>query len=584
MLLHRNIYSLTTLLAQVTLYNVVSSCVNDLAGLRKEFPTNPNCRFLPDDNGWPSSKVWSQLNETVGGRLLTGVPLGKPCYEADYSPETCAELRDNWTGLTPFLNDPVNVIASFWQNNSCNPFFGQNGRCVLGNMASYAINVSSGGDVVAGIEFAEANNIRLTIKSTGHDYLGRASGHGSLALWTHNLKGINFLNYSSPGYTGPAARVGAGVESSELLAAASARGYRAVAGECATVSVAGGFTQGGGHSTLGATYGMAADQVLEWEVVTATGQHLTVSSTTENSDLFWALSGGGAANYAVVISMTVKIYPDGPVAGGTFSFVNTDEMAFWAAVSAWINHTLFLDKIPSFNTGWSMTAQGFQLVYAMLPDGTAEDVTNALEPVITQIKALNVSFATNTVMVSPNYKESYDTFLTQAYSTNNTLASRLIPRSLVQNNLSALVDVMRAMTKSDMPYLINGIAGNVAHQSVGNSPTSNAVLPAWRDSVYHMSFGVGWPATAGWDVLSAGQKLLNEWQAMLREITPGGGTYMNEATYDNPTWKEDYFGDNYGKLLRIKRKYDPNNLFWANAAVGSDESWKVEADGRLCRL
>ncbi|KAI0891084.1 hypothetical protein F4806DRAFT_337578 [Annulohypoxylon nitens] len=577
-------HQLATILAQVTLYSVVGSCINDLVGLRRQVPTNPTCRFLPGDNGWPNPRIWSELNETVSGRLVTGVPLGKPCYEADYNSATCVGLQDEWTNLTPFLNDPVNVIASYWQNNSCNPFFGRNGTCILGNMASYAINVSNGDDAIAGINFAEANNIRLTIKSTGHDYLGRSAGHGSLALWTHNLKEINFLNYSSPGYTGPAARVGAGVESSEFLVAASAQGYRVIAGECSTVSVAGGFTQGGGHSTLGATYGMAADQVLEWEVVTATGQHLTVSPTTENADLFWALSGGGPANYAVVISMTVKVYPDGPVAGATFSFANTDETAFWAAVSAWINHTLFLDKIPDFNTGWSMTAQGFRLVYAMLPDGTAEDVTNALQPVITQIKALNVTFATNTAIISPNYKESYDTLLPQAYSTNNTLASRLIPRSLVQNNLSALVDVMRTMAKSEIPYLINGIAGNVTHQRVGNLPASNSVLPAWRDSVYHMSFGVGWPATAGWDVLSAGEKLLNEWQAMLREITPGGGSYMNEATYDNPTWKEDYFGENYDRLLRIKHKYDPNNLFWANAAVGSDESWKLEADGRLCQL
>lgn len=60
---------------------------------------------------------------------------------------------------------------------------------------------------------------------------------------------------------------------------------------------------------------------------------------------------------------------------------------------------------------------------------------------------------------------------------------------------------------------------------------------------------------------------------------------MNEATFDNPTWKEDYFGENYDTLLAVKTKYDPNSLLWANAAVGSDETWvwEADADKRLCR-
>ncbi|KAH0391610.1 hypothetical protein KCU89_g14337, partial [Aureobasidium melanogenum] len=64
----------------------------------------------------------------------------------------------------------------------------------------------------------------------------------------------------------------------------------------------------------------------------------------------------------------------------------------------------------------------------------------------------------------------------------------------------------------------------------------------------------------------------------------GGGTYMSEATYDNPNWKPDYFGANYQRLLSIKNKYDPQRLFWANTAVGSDDYWRPAVDGRLCRV
>src|ERR1700712_2958713 len=96
----------------------------------------------------------------------------------------------------------------------------------------------------------------------------------------------------------------AGVQIFEAYEALAARGLRMVGGECATVGISGGFLQGGGHSALSSTHGLGADQVLEWELVTANGTHL-IASPTQNSDLYWALSGGGPGTYGVVVSVTV---------------------------------------------------------------------------------------------------------------------------------------------------------------------------------------------------------------------------------------------------------------------------------------
>lgn len=68
----------------------------------------------------------------------------------------------------------------------------------------------------------------------------------------------------------------------------------------------------------------------------------------------------------------------------------------------------------------------------------------------------------------------------------------------------------------------------------------------------------------------------------LTAVTPGSGTYMNEADFHLATWKEDFYGANYGRLRAIKSKYDPAHLYYARTVVGSDP-WKVAADGRLCR-
>ena len=68
----------------------------------------------------------------------------------------------------------------------------------------------------------------------------------------------------------------------------------------------------------------------------------------------------------------------------------------------------------------------------------------------------------------------------------------------------------------------------------------------------------------------------------LAELTPGSGTYLNEGDFNDPNWKQDFYGVNYERLREIKKKYDPTDLFFAITAVGSD-AWVVTAEERLCR-
>ena len=95
-------------------------------------------------------------------------------------------------------------------------------------------------------------------------------------------------------------------------------------------------------------------------------------------------------------------------------------------------------------------------------------------------------------------------------------------------------------------------------------------------------------------------KITNEWVPQLAALTPGGGCYLNEvrtspnhdshirysctcqADFQDPDWKATFYGSNYERLLSIKNKYDPDHLFYATTAVGSDY-WTVGAGGRLCR-
>jgi hypothetical protein len=136
-------------------------------------------------------------------------------------------------------------------------------------------------DVQVAVNFARINNVRLVIRNTGHDYLGRSQGAGALALNTHGLGQIQFIpKYSGAGnYTGSAVKLGAGVLFKDLYPQAKAQGVDVVGAESLvsihpllpywqifdvgnadkklqTVGAAGGYIQGGGYSPLSGIHGL----------------------------------------------------------------------------------------------------------------------------------------------------------------------------------------------------------------------------------------------------------------------------------------------------------------------------------------
>ena len=187
------------------------------------------------------------------------------------------------------------------------------------------MNASTAGDAIAAVRFAQQHNIRLVIKSTGHDLLGRSSGSGSLSIWMHSFKEITiFENFTAryehnDYYQGPAARIGTGLVAYEVFEATKKKGLRVLGGTCPSVSIGGGYTSGGGHSLLSTKYGLSADNVLEWDVVTASGQRVT-ATPSQNTDLYWALSGGGTGVFAIIISVVVKAFPDGIISSAAITF------------------------------------------------------------------------------------------------------------------------------------------------------------------------------------------------------------------------------------------------------------------------
>jgi len=358
-----------------------------------------------------------------------------------------------------------------------------------------------------------------------------------------------------------------------------------VSGECPTVGLAGGYTQGGGHSALSTTFGLAADQTLAFEVVTASGE-LVNATRSENSDLYWALSGGGGGNYGIVVSMTVKTYPDAMVSGAGLQLASAYTTAdlFYQAVEEF--HTL----LPAMVDNGTMIVYYFTDEYFIINPLTAFNKTSAdvqaiLSPFIAVLNNLSVPFSVSYTEFA-TYAEHYDNYMGPLPYGNigveeYQFGSRLIPRSVVQENNPALQAVFRNVTGTGT--ILVGIALDVSNPVTSGS-VSNAVLPAWRDALVHSYFLTLWNSTAPFSEMQHNSDLMtDEYVPQLEAVTPNSGAYMNEADFRQPNFQDVFFGKNYEILLAIKDKWDPKSLFYVTKGVGS-ECWNVADDGRMCKV
>ncbi|KAK8123919.1 FAD binding domain-containing protein, partial [Apiospora kogelbergensis] len=530
-----------------------------------------SCKCFPGDTCWPSAAEWSGLNATVGGRLVATVPLGAPCHDPAYDEATCKSLQSQWRDSGIHMASSSSVMAPIFANQSCDAFQPRSRACELGNYVRYAVNATSVADIQATIAFAQEKNVRFVIRNTGHDYLGRSTGAGALAVWTHYMKGMEFLSDfdDGAGYRSKAVKLGAGVQGFEIMEAARDQGVVVVGGECPTVGIAGGYTQGGGHSALSTSFGLSADNVLSWELVTADGALLTASKT-ENPDLYWALSGGGGGTFGVVVSMTVKTYPDAVVSGAKLSFYAADNHNSSETLYAGIQ--AFHEALPAMVDAGSMVIYFFNSEYFSITpltiyNKTQEELQEIMQPFESALKSLSVNY-TVTYSQSETYYAHYDKYFGPLPLGNIQVGiaqygGRLVPRAVT----AKISDTWRFLVEQGVIWI--GIALDVSSFGGSSGFPANSVHPAWRDTLVCATMTLPWSFEAPWsDMLALRNKMTDVIMPAIEAATPGSGSYGNEGDWRQPNFQEAFWGTNYARLLAIKEKYDPLDFFYVTAGGG----------------
>ncbi|KAJ6043393.1 CAZyme family AA7 [Penicillium canescens] len=571
-------------------------------------PSGYNCN--PGQHCWPSNKEWEIFNSSLSGNLYRTIPYAASCYYSSpyYDRSTCDVIEGNYTtnqartdvyGATTGLNWE-SCLSQTCALNIYAPTSSVvlSDECYLGRLSSLYVDAREAKHVVIAVKFAQKHSLRVTIKNTGHDYFGRSTSPNTLTIWTHNMKTMkyhaNFTASNCPASNGQhIGEIGAGAQALDVYTYFQSVNMDVTGGNEGSVGLAGGFGQGGGHGVFGPSYGLMVDNAVEFDVVTADGQLRTINRCNDPG-LFWAMRGGGGGSFGILTSYRFQLHP--AVKINVYQFkanftLHGNETANYAVLEQILTqHATYQPVWSHINISghayyWPSKAE----IYLVLPSNNEtalKTLTSEFSSFLTNQTGISVT--TSTYTTYPKY--------TNFLQVTNTIASRLTPGGifeavagrLMPNSLfetdATINDLVEAVLRGirlsnklvpDDASLTQVIMTTPVNHQNGNTTSAN---PAWRTALWHVLMTGGWTKELG---VSNETALLESWLNTvqpLKDLTPGGGCYLNEGHYLEPEWQETFFGSNYPELLDIKKKYDPTHFFDCWKCVG----WEGPSDAYYC--
>jgi len=567
-------------------------------------------RVRPGDPKWPSAASWEKLKKAVGGNLVEVKPPFGACAK---EPEGSA-CRDAIKNIqNPFYvgDQPGGTQVSGWLD-AWTP-----------QPSAYAVGAREAGHVAAAVDFARENDLRLVVKGGGHSYLGTSNAPDSLLVWTRAMNAVTVHDAFTPsGCEGkiapvPAVSAQAGAMWIDLYDAVTTKGDRYVqGGGCTTVGVAG-LVQSGGFGSSSKGFGTAAAWLLEAEIVTADGK-VRIANACTNPDLFWALRGGGGGSWGVVTRVTLRTH-DLPeffgYAGGTIKAAS--DAAFRRLIARFV--AFYRESL--FNPHWgesikihpqnaleiSMVCQGLdeaQAESAWRPfhdwvKSTGELMATELEAGVRPARhwwdAVERKSRGSTAMISdpragaPDKHAWWRGDQDQVGAFIHGYESMWLPADLLrperQSQLaSALFEASRHKTVE--LHFNKGLAGAPMPvlEAARDTATNPAVLDAFTLVIIADGEAPAYPGLArpALDVSAARKdaREIDQATAELAKLVPNAGSYVSESNYFNRSWQQAYWGSHYPRLQAVKKKYDPEGLFFVHHGVGSEE-WSADGFTRL---
>jgi FAD/FMN-containing dehydrogenase len=393
-------------------------------------------------------------------------------------------------------------------------------------------------DVSAALRSALDRGLPFRARCGGHSYEGFSMVDAGVVIDVSDLSAISVNEDRT------VAVIGSGGRLKDIYSKLWQVGVTIPGGTCPPVGISG-LTLGGGLGMLVRSRGLLQDSLLAIEMVDAQGRILTADSSN-NSDLFWACKGGGGGNFGIVTSLTFRVEPISYVTVFSITWKWSD---FAAALDAWQKWAPDSDERIS-------------VLFVLLPEtagvitsfgefvGTSEELRPMLDPVLNAGQPTQISIQTMT------YIQAVDTIATMEGDASTTTTNRVkaatsfAAETLDAQAIQTLQEWMAKAPAGAAPviYALGGAISRVAPQDTAFVHRNARLLLAFQSN---------------WTNASEDQANV-EWiegihQAMQPFTT--GGAYVNIPDRKLENWLYAYYGDNLPKLMEVKRRYDPDNVF-----------------------
>jgi FAD/FMN-containing dehydrogenase len=538
---------------------------------------------------------WAELSARVSELVRVRSPL-EACL-GGASPERCdaafKSIANPW-----YLGDEVSLTQSLgWVD------------AWTSRPSAWAVVARNAQDVAAAVDFAREHGVRLAVKGGGHSYHGASCAADSLLIWTRRMNGIvvhdTFVPADCTATPVRAISLGAGAVWAQAYAAATTQaGAYVQGGGCLTVGVAG-LVLGGGFGSFSKAFGLAAASLLEAEVVTADGK-IRVVNACKDPDLFWALKGGGGGTFGIATRLTLRLHelPE------TFGVVNLGvHAASDAAFRRLVGQTMDFCARNLVDPHWGeqirfrrdnslqvmMVFQGLtrseaKAVWQPFLDllAASDEYSVSAGPFAfvstsardfwtpTPLKRLLGFMKTDDRDGAPSGNVYWAGDAGQAGQVIHGYASTWLPAGLLADERrSALADSLFEASRhwGVSLHLNKGLAGapEPVIAAARDTATNPVVCDAFALAIIASEGPPAYPGIAGHEpdaALARKQaQAIARASVALRQLVPQPGSYVSESDYFEADWQRAFWGDNYARLATVKRKYDPEGLFFVHHGV-----------------
>ena len=405
-------------------------------------------------------------------------------------------------------------------------------------------------DVVQAVKLARKQNLLVSIRGGGHNIAGNAVCDDGLMIDLALMKGIQVDANARRATVEPGCTLG------EFDAALQAHGLATPLGINSTTGVAG-LTLGGGFGWLSRKYGMTIDNLLSADVVTADGSQVHASET-ENADLFWGLRGGGG-NFGIVTRFEFRLHSVGPdVLSGLIVF------PFDQAKSVLTQFARFTETMPDDLNVWAVIRKAPPLPFLPADVHGKEMVALALcyagdptqgQKLIEPLRGFGTALGEH-IGVQPYtaWQQAFDPLLTKG--ARNYWKSHNFSR-LSDGAIDAVIEYAGKLPSPQCEIFVGTIGGQTARIA------PEAMAYSSRDANYVMN------VHGRWESVAEDERCIAWAREFFAKSQPfaSAGAYINFLTQEETDRIAFAYGATYKRLVELKKKYDPTNLFRMNQNI-----------------